>query len=113
MAEAFKFKAAPSHTGPLFDAAGAEGVAFITIVLVPALLEQPFTVAVTEYVPALVNIVFAKDGFCTVEMKPPGPVQLYVALAVVDVVKFKVLPVHTGELLAIGGVPGLGVIVTL
>lgn len=76
MAEAVNSNVAPSHNGPLVDAFGAEGVSFITIILVPAVLEQPFTVTITEYVPALADMVFAKDGFCNVELKPSGPVQL-------------------------------------
>ncbi len=112
MSEAVKFKAAPSHKGLLLDAFGVEGVIFITIELVPALLEQPFTVTVTEYVPAANNEVFAIVGFCIVELKPLGPVQVYVASTIVRVVKFKVFPVHIGELLSIEGVSGLGLMVT-
>src|ERR1700726_1143623 len=43
------------------------------------------------------------DGFCTLEVNPLGPAQLYVALATVVAFKFKVAPAHIGLLLVATG----------
>ena len=44
-------------------------------VVVPAIEEHPFTVAVTEYVPLAAVVALGMVGFCTFEVKPLGPVQ--------------------------------------
>jgi hypothetical protein len=49
-------------------------------------------------------------GFCNVDVKPPGPDQLYVAPVTAEVVRLILFPVHTGLLLAAKGVEGKGVI---
>jgi hypothetical protein len=51
-------------------------------------------------------------GFCVAEEKLFGPVQLYVAPAIVLAVKLSVLPAQIGELLAAVGAPGMGFTVT-
>ena len=54
---------APSQYGPPFDAVGVAGVAFTTTFVVPAADVQPFTVTVTEYVPASAVVAFERVGF--------------------------------------------------
>jgi hypothetical protein len=53
----------PTHNGPLLLAVGVVGIVFTTSVVVPAELVQPFTVSVTEYVPALAVVTLPRDGF--------------------------------------------------
>ena len=54
---------------------GVAGVGLTVTVVVPAVEVQPFTVAVTEYVPDIVVVALAMVGFCRFEVKPFGPVQ--------------------------------------
>src|ERR1043166_9700515 len=70
---------APSQYGPPLLAVGVAGVAWTTNVVVPAGEVQPFTVTVTEYVPASAVVAFERVGFCCVEVKLFGPVHEYVA----------------------------------
>ena len=63
-----------SQYGPPLDAVGVAGVAFTTTFVVPAAEVQPFTVIVTEYVPASAVVAFARVGFCNEDVKPFGPV---------------------------------------
>ena len=55
-------------------AVGVAGIALTTTFVEPAADVQPFTVIVTEYVPASAVVAFARVGFCCVEVKPFGPV---------------------------------------
>ena len=103
----------PAQTGLLLPAVGAAGVAFTTTVVVPTALVQPETVTVNEYVPAAKTVTPAMFGFCNAEEKLFGPVQLYVAPATAEVVKFKVVPVQTGLLLDGDGVAGIGFTTTM
>ena len=57
-------------------ATGAAGLAFTITSVVPAEPVQPFTVAVTEYVPEAAIVALGIEGFCNAEVKPLGPVQL-------------------------------------
>jgi hypothetical protein len=41
----------------------------------------------------------SNEGFCKVELKPFGPVQLYVAPVMVEAERVNVLPLQTGVLL--------------
>lgn len=66
----------PAHTGELLPGVGVEGGLLTTTVVVPARLVQPATVKVTEYVPALAEAAEEIEGFCSVEVKEFGPVQL-------------------------------------
>src|SRR5207249_2832775 len=68
---------APSQYGPPLLAVGVAGVAFTTTFVVPAAEGQPFTVMVTEYVPASAVVALARVGFCCDDVKPFGPVQEY------------------------------------
>ena len=74
--EADKFNIVPVHIGELLAAVGVAGVGLITTLVVPAALTQPLTVAVTEYVPALMAVTPVMDGFCEAELKVFGPDQL-------------------------------------
>ncbi len=98
----------PVHTGLLLDGAGVAGVLFTTTVVVPTKLVHPLTVTVTLYVPAIAAVAPVRVGFCKAEVNVLGPVQAYVAPVTVGVVKFIVLPVHTGVLLPAVGVAGTG-----
>lgn len=64
-------------------------------------------VTVTEYVPDIAAVAFARVGFCTEEANAEGPVQLYVAPGTAAVLRLIVLPVQTGELLEGEGVAGV------
>jgi hypothetical protein len=96
------------------------GVTFglTTTVVDPAALVHPVavTVTVTLYVPALATVTPGMLGFCAADVKPPGPVQLYVAPATAGVVRLSVAPTHRGPLLAgvgVGGTVGTGFTTTL
>ncbi len=58
-------------------------------------------------------VAFAIDGFCTVDVKPFGPVQAYVAPATVEAVRFSVLPAQIGPLLPAVGAAGVGLTVAV
>ena len=64
----------------MFDALGVAGIALTTTFVVPAALVQPFTVTVTEYVPASASVAFDFVGVREDEVNPFGPVHEYVAL---------------------------------
>ena len=51
-----------------------EGLEKFEDMVVPAAERQPFTVMVTEYVPASAVVAFARVGFCCDEVKLFGPV---------------------------------------
>src|SRR5436190_769693 len=55
---------------------------------------------------------FERVGFWTDEVKPFGPVHVYVAPATAAVERFRVLPVHTGLLLEGVGVDGVALTTT-
>src|SRR5207249_6117709 len=98
---------APSQYGPPLLAAGVAGVALTTTFVVPAAEGQPFTVIVTEYVPASAVVAFARVGFCTAEMKPFGPVHEYVAPLTNAVLSEIVAPAQYGPPLLAVGVAGV------
>ena len=99
---------APSQYGPPFDAVGVAGVALTTTFVVPAADVQPFTVIVTEYVPASAVVAFGRVGFCCAEVKLFGPVQAYVAPATVGVESEIVAPSQYGPPFEAVGVAGVG-----
>lgn len=96
----------------LLPAVGVAGAVFTVTLTVPAGLVQPFTVTVSEYVPVAAVVTPAIDGFCTADVNPFGPVQLYVAPATALVVRFSVAPTHNGLLLEGVGAAGIGLTVT-
>ena len=101
-----------AHTEVLPEILGVGRLLIVTTV-VPALLLHPFCVMVNEYVPAFTAVTFVMLGFCWVEEKLFGPVQLYVVPDCVAVVRFSVAPVHNGPLLLAVGVEGFAFIVTM
>jgi TctA family transporter len=78
------------HTGPLFEAAGVSGIGLTVASTEPAAELQPLSVTMTLYVPESAVVALVIEGFCSEELKPFGPVQLYVALATVGVDKLNV-----------------------
>src|SRR4029078_4750573 len=81
--------------------------------VVPAAEVQPFTVTVTEYVPASAVVVFARVGFCSAEVKLFGPVHAYVAPLTVGVEREIVAPAQYGPPLLAVGVAGVAWTTTL
>ena len=71
-----KFNVAPVHKGPLLVAVGVAGNGLTTTVVDPAALVHPFTVMVTEYVPASAMVTLVITGVLDVDVNPLGPVQL-------------------------------------
>jgi hypothetical protein len=57
----------------LLDATGAAGIAFTATEVVPAGPVHPFSVAITEYVPAFAEVIPVMTGFCDAEEKLFGP----------------------------------------
>ena len=101
--------ALPSQNGPLLLAVGVAGtVVLTTTFVVPAAEVQPLRVMVTEYVPASAAVAFARVGFCCTEVKPFGPVQAYVALAIAGVESEIVEPAQNGPPFDAAGAVGIG-----
>ena len=99
---------APSQYGPPLDAVGVAGIGLTTTLVVPAAEVQPFTVIVTEYVPASASVAPERVGFCCGEVKPFGPVHAYVAPETVGVAREIVAPSQYGPPLDADGVAGVG-----
>lgn len=95
----------PVHTGELLEGAGVAGVVLTATVVVIVKEHVDDGMLTTQvYVPAMAAVAFARVGLAAEETNPPGPVHEYVAtLDDGEEVKLIVLPVHTGELLAIEG----------
>src|SRR3954464_3113656 len=103
---------APSQYGPPFDAVGAASVALTTTFVVPAAGVEPFTVMVTEYVPASAVVALPRVGFCSADVKPFGPVHAYVAPLTVGVLSWIVAPSQYGPPLLAVGVAGMALTTT-
>ena len=84
----------------------------MTTAVVPADPVQPFSVALTEYVPEAKVVILPIIGFCKEEEKPLGPVQEYVELPMVLAVKLNVVPEQIGLLLPATGAAGIRFTVT-
>ena len=97
----------------MLPATGEDGATLTVTGVVPAAPAHPPTVTLTEYVPATAVVIAEMTGSSELEEKPFGPVQLYVAPAIVFAVKLRSYPVQTGLLLPAEGVAGGGLIVTL
>jgi hypothetical protein len=95
------------------EAVGVAGVALTTTFVVPAAEVQPFTVTVTEYVPASAVVALERVGFCREEVKPFGPVHEYVAPATVGVFSWIVAPSQYGPPFDAVGVAGVAFTTTL
>jgi hypothetical protein len=103
---------APSQYGPPLLAVGVAGVALTTTLVVPAAEVQPFTVMVTEYVPASAVVAFERVGFCSADAKPFGPVHAYVAPETVGVESWIVAPSQYGPPFEAVGVAGVALTTT-
>lgn len=79
---------------------------------VPAPPVQPAAVAVTEYVPEAAVVALTMEGLCTEEVKPFGPVQLYVAPTMPEAERLSVSPAQIGELQDAAGAGGVVFTVT-
>src|SRR5437762_12086396 len=97
---------APSQYGPPLVAVGVAGIVLTTTFVVPAADVQPFTVIVTEYVPASAVVAFVRVGFCCDDVKPFGPVHEYVAPVTAGVLSEIDAPAQYGPLLLVVGVAG-------
>src|ERR1043165_7795781 len=100
-----RFNVLPEQIGELLPAVGAAGVGLTTTAVEAGELAQPL-LAITVYVPAASPVTFAMNGFCNVDVKEFGPVQLYVAPAMDDADKKSISPVHTGVLEPAVGLTG-------
>jgi hypothetical protein len=109
---AVKFNVDPAQIGELLEAVGAAGIGFTVTTVVAFVLVQPATVTFTEYVPLAATVAPAMEGFCVAEEKLFGPLQEYVAPAILLAVKFSVEPAQIGELLEAVGGAGVGLTVT-
>jgi hypothetical protein len=103
---------APSQYGPPLLAVGVAGIALTMTFVVPAAEVQPFTVIVTEYVPASAVVAFKRAGFCCAEVKLFGPVHEYVAPLTKAVESEIVAPSQYGPPLLADGVAGIALTTT-
>jgi hypothetical protein len=103
----------PVQNGPPFEAVGVDGIGFTATFVVPAADVQPFTVTVTEYVPASAVVALGRVGFWRAEVKLFGPVHEYVAPATADVEREMVEPAQYGPPFDGAGVAGVGFTTTL
>lgn len=103
-----------AHTvwsGPAFTTAG---VLITTVTVETALVHPAADVMNKLYVPAAAVVTFGIVLFCVVELKPFGPLQLYVAPTTLFAFSVSVDPVQTGELLeALAGGVGFTTTVTV
>ena len=74
--DAVRFNVVPAQTGPLLPAVGAAGMALTVAVVVPPVEVQPLTVASTLYNPLAAVVALLIAGFCALDVKLFGPVQL-------------------------------------
>jgi hypothetical protein len=104
---------APAQYGPPFDAVGVAGAGLTTTLVEPAADAQPFTVTVTEYVPASAVVAFVRVGVRNADVNPFGPVHEYVALLTVGVDSEMVPPAQYGPVFDAVGVAGIVLTTTL
>jgi hypothetical protein len=103
----------PEQTGLLPETIGVAGRGLMTTVVVAAVLVQPFTVAVTLYIPAFKELTLFITGSCVAYIVPSGAVQLYIAVGTGDADKFRLAASQTGELLPATGGEGMVFTVTV
>jgi hypothetical protein len=113
IALADRLRVLPAQIGELLDAVGAAGIALTVTATIPALPVHPLTVAETAYVPDSAGLAPGMLGFCRLEVNPLGPLQEYVAPAIVLAVKLSVLPSQIGLLLAAVGAAGVAFTTTV
>jgi hypothetical protein len=93
LVEELKLPAAPLH----IVAPVVTGPAGLITTVVEVELVHPLLFPVSVYVPLALVVAFVKTGLNNVDVKPLGPVQLYVAFEMLlEAVKFNVCPEHTG-----------------
>src|ERR1041385_1829481 len=80
--------------------------------VVPAAEGQPFTVTVTEYVPASAVVALGRVGFWSGEVKPFRPVHAYVAPVTAGVKSAIVAPSQYGPPFVAVGVAGVALTTT-
>ena len=97
----------------MLEATGEEGIGFTVTLVVVVALVQPFTVTEALYIPAFKIVAFEIEGFCNEDVNPFGPVQEYIAPAIVEAFNKTVFPVHTGELFVNEGGDGIGFTITV
>ena len=76
--------------------AAAAGEALTAAVVTAGDKEQLPAVTVTLYSPEAAVVAFGTDGFCSLDVKPFGPVQLYVPPSTGDAVRWSVCPSQIG-----------------
>lgn len=104
----------PEHTG-LFEP-GVKidgGGVFTTTFTVLVGLVHPFTVMLSEYVPAFAEVAFETLVVWVLAVKPPGPLHEYTAPLTALVVKLIVPFRQTGLFVETVGVAGMGLTVTV
>jgi hypothetical protein len=94
------------------EAVGVAGAGLTMTDVVPAAEGQPFTVTVTEYVPASAVVALGRVGFWSVEVKPFGPVHAYVAPVTAGVKSAIVAPSQYGPPFVAVGVAGVALTTT-
>jgi hypothetical protein len=112
MIDAMRLRVEPAQIGLLLVAVGADGIELTVTLVVPGVLVQVPTVAVTEYVPDAAVVAFDIEGFWSDDVKPLGPVQLYEAPVISDANRFRVDPAQTGPLFVAVGAESAEVTVT-
>jgi hypothetical protein len=110
--EAVRLIASPVHTGVFEPMAGVPGVALMVTATVDTAEVHPFSVMVTEYVPASASVAGVTIGFCTDDEKLLGPLQEYVPVAA-DEVRLSASPVQTGEFDPATRAAGVALIITV
>ena len=88
-------------------------MALTTAAVAPAAEVQPFTVAVTLYVPEAAVVAPEMVGLWRLDTNPLGPVHEYVAPETAGVVRFRVCPEQIGPLLLAVGAAGMGLTTTV
>ena len=81
--------------------------------MLPAGPVQPFTVALTEYIPEAFTVAFGIVGFGDEELNPPGPVHEYDAPLMAPAERDIKLPAHKGPLFDATGAAGSGLTTAL
>ena len=104
----FNCNKSPAHNGPLLVGVGVVGYGLTTTSIVAGKLGQVFTVTEHRYWPPAAAEAAAILGFCSKDVKPFGPLQLYDPPGVSEAVRFITVPSQIGPLLPNVGAAGDG-----
>jgi hypothetical protein len=104
---AVKLSVEPAHKVELLPAVGADGIGLTVALVIPGGPVHPLKDMVTEYAPVAAIGALTIVGFCAVEVKLLGPVQLQVSPPLFVAVRLKVEPTHKGELFPTVGAEGV------